>query len=194
MKRGSRPTRPEPTPACFTSLLPKREGYGEAGRGVLSAASDPVDAVIIGTRAGGAPLLARLAQAGLSVVALEAGTFWDPTCDFAKAEPRSRESVPRTRRWVLHAAGGACMAIRTIFRGQIMKIVPLGWPCRRFCFRQWGLSHTHCVLPFRCGLLGMRGSPPADLKPLQILCRGKRMGRPAAIPHGLPRRPQFPVQ
>ncbi len=32
-----------------------------------------VDAVVIGTGAGGAPLLSRLAQAGLKLVALEAG-------------------------------------------------------------------------------------------------------------------------
>ena len=40
--------------------------------------SDTVDAVVIGTGAGGAPLLARLASAGLSVVALEAGRNWNP--------------------------------------------------------------------------------------------------------------------
>lgn len=45
-----------------------------------------VDAVVIGTGAGGAPLLARLAQAGLSVVALEAGEFWNPAQDFATDE------------------------------------------------------------------------------------------------------------
>lgn len=39
---------------------------------------DSVDAVIIGTGAGGAPLLARLAEAGLKVVALEAGRNRDP--------------------------------------------------------------------------------------------------------------------
>jgi choline dehydrogenase-like flavoprotein len=43
------------------------------------AESDEVDAVVIGTGAGGAPILARLAQAGLSVVALEAGPNWEPT-------------------------------------------------------------------------------------------------------------------
>ncbi|WP_242541943.1 GMC family oxidoreductase [Leptolyngbya sp. Cla-17] len=46
----------------------------------------PVDAVVVGTGAGGAPLLARLAQAGLSVVALEAGEFWNPAQDFATDE------------------------------------------------------------------------------------------------------------
>ena len=49
-------------------------------------AKDVVDAVVIGTGAGGAPLLARLAQAGLSVVALEAGEHWNPAEDFATDE------------------------------------------------------------------------------------------------------------
>ena len=45
-----------------------------------------VDAVVIGTGAGGAPLLARLARAGLKVVALEAGKHWNPATDFATDE------------------------------------------------------------------------------------------------------------
>lgn len=46
----------------------------------------PVDAVVIGTGAGGAPLIARLAAAGLNVVALEAGRHWSPADDFATDE------------------------------------------------------------------------------------------------------------
>jgi choline dehydrogenase-like flavoprotein len=42
--------------------------------------------VVIGTGAGGAPLLARLAQAGLKVVALQVGRLWDPARDFAADE------------------------------------------------------------------------------------------------------------
>jgi choline dehydrogenase-like flavoprotein len=45
-----------------------------------------VDALVIGTGAGGAPLLARLAMAGLKVVALEAGKHWEPSKDFATDE------------------------------------------------------------------------------------------------------------
>lgn len=46
-----------------------------------------VDAVIIGTGAGGAPLLFKLAQAGLKVVALEAGEwFEDPSTEFPTDE------------------------------------------------------------------------------------------------------------
>ncbi len=49
--------------------------------------NDVVDVVVIGTGAGGAPVLARLAAAGLSVVALEAGRWWkDPSVDFATDE------------------------------------------------------------------------------------------------------------
>ncbi len=48
--------------------------------------NEPLDAVVIGTGAGGAPLLARLAQAGMRVVALEAGRHWSPARDFATDE------------------------------------------------------------------------------------------------------------
>ncbi|MBC7921046.1 MAG: GMC family oxidoreductase [Ferruginibacter sp.] len=48
--------------------------------------TEPVDAVVIGTGAGGAPLLARLAAAGLKTVALEAGPYWNPPRDFATDE------------------------------------------------------------------------------------------------------------
>ena len=44
------------------------------------------DAIVVGTGAGGAPVLARLAAAGLRVVALEAGVLWDPATDFATDE------------------------------------------------------------------------------------------------------------
>ncbi len=48
--------------------------------------NETVDAVVIGTGAGGSPLLARLAKAGLRVVALEAGKHWNPKQDFATDE------------------------------------------------------------------------------------------------------------
>ncbi len=46
---------------------------------------EEIDALVIGTGAGGGPLLARLAQKGLKVVALEAGKWHDPR-DFATDE------------------------------------------------------------------------------------------------------------
>ncbi len=45
-----------------------------------------IDAVVIGTGAGGGPLLCRLAAAGLKVVALEAGRAWNPAREFATDE------------------------------------------------------------------------------------------------------------
>jgi choline dehydrogenase-like flavoprotein len=52
----------------------------------LYGENEIVDAVVIGTGAGGAPLLSRLAKAGLKVVALEAGEHWLPSKDFATDE------------------------------------------------------------------------------------------------------------
>ncbi|KHK90730.1 GMC family oxidoreductase [Novosphingobium malaysiense] len=47
---------------------------------------DEVDFVIVGTGAGGAPLAAKLAEAGFSVIAMDAGPFWRPLSDFASDE------------------------------------------------------------------------------------------------------------
>ncbi|MBC8141467.1 MAG: GMC family oxidoreductase [Armatimonadetes bacterium] len=54
--------------------------------------SETCDIVIIGTGAGGAPLLARFAQAGLSVVALEAGKRFAPA-DFATDERAQSDKI-----------------------------------------------------------------------------------------------------
>ena len=50
------------------------------------ATTEIVDVVVIGTGAGGSPVLARLAQAGLTVVALEAGRWWRPETEYAQDE------------------------------------------------------------------------------------------------------------
>jgi len=52
----------------------------------LPPATEEMDCIVIGLGAGGAPLLARLAQAGLKVVALEAGPWHNPETDFATDE------------------------------------------------------------------------------------------------------------
>ncbi len=52
---------------------------------------DVVDVVVIGTGAGGAPVMATLAEAGLSVVALEAGRWWDPGAEYAADETQMSE-------------------------------------------------------------------------------------------------------
>ncbi len=55
------------------------------------AETETVDVVVIGTGAGGAPLLARLAAAGLTVVALEAGGNRDPATEFVPDEAMSAD-------------------------------------------------------------------------------------------------------
>ncbi len=55
------------------------------------ALTDEVDVVVIGTGAGGAPVMATLAEAGLSVVALEAGRWWDPAQEYAADESQMSE-------------------------------------------------------------------------------------------------------
>lgn len=47
---------------------------------------DEVDVCIVGAGAAGGVLAQRLAQAGLSVVVIEAGPYWDPASDFASDE------------------------------------------------------------------------------------------------------------
>ena len=48
--------------------------------------AEPVDFVIVGTGAGGGVAAAKLAEAGFSVVALDAGPFFRPLADFASDE------------------------------------------------------------------------------------------------------------
>lgn len=52
-----------------------------------------VDAIVVGTGAGGAPIISRLAKAGLKVVALEAGQFWKPKEDFATDEIEQQKII-----------------------------------------------------------------------------------------------------
>ena len=47
---------------------------------------EQVDFAIVGTGAGGGTLAAKLAEAGFSVVAFDAGPFWRPLEDFASDE------------------------------------------------------------------------------------------------------------
>src|SRR5579885_2449669 len=47
---------------------------------------EAVDFAIVGTGAGGATLACKLAEAGFSVVAFDAGPYWRPLEDFASDE------------------------------------------------------------------------------------------------------------
>ena len=61
--------------------VPMRE-YGD---------DEHVDFAIVGTGAGGATLAAKLAEAGFSVVAFEAGPYWRPLEDFASDETEQKK-------------------------------------------------------------------------------------------------------
>jgi choline dehydrogenase-like flavoprotein len=55
------------------------------------ADTDAVDFAIVGTGAGGGTLACRLAEAGFSVVAFDAGAWWRPLEDFASDETHQRK-------------------------------------------------------------------------------------------------------
>ena len=67
-------------------------------------AGGSVDAVVIGTGAGGAPLLAALAAAGCSVIALEAGRHHDPMA-FSADEPTQAAAI----NWMGERLSGGAM-------------------------------------------------------------------------------------
>ncbi len=77
------------TPAALPPLAKPRDHAEPVMR--HWSESEIVDVVVIGTGAGGGPLLARLAQAGLKIVALEAGKFCNPARDFATDERAQRD-------------------------------------------------------------------------------------------------------
>ncbi|GAA3761010.1 GMC family oxidoreductase [Microbacterium kribbense] len=55
------------------------------------ADEDEVDLVIVGCGAGGATFLQRVARAGMSVVGMDAGPFWDPETDWVSDEAGSHD-------------------------------------------------------------------------------------------------------
>lgn len=86
------PVQPEIQDPLLREILEENELQADPSRNPLEQPDplpDPdevVDCLVIGTGAGGAPLLARLAQAGRRVVALEAGPRHDPKTEFATDE------------------------------------------------------------------------------------------------------------
>lgn len=54
---------------------------------------ETVDFAIVGTGAGGATLACRLAEAGFSVVAFDAGAWWRPLEEFASDEDHQKKAL-----------------------------------------------------------------------------------------------------
>ena len=81
------PTEPAVQDPLLRELLAENEAATPQEQPqAVPAPAEEVDCVVIGLGAGGAPLLARLAQAGLRVVALEAGPWHNPEKEFATDE------------------------------------------------------------------------------------------------------------
>ena len=87
------PVKPEIQDPLLRALLADEPVAAPAPTGIpleqpqaIPASAEEVDCIVIGLGAGGAPLLARLAMAGLKVVALEAGPWHNPSTDFATDE------------------------------------------------------------------------------------------------------------
>ena len=61
---------------------------------------EEVDFVIVGTGAGGGTLACKLAEAGFSVIAMDAGPYWRPLEDFASDETEQAKLYWRDERIV----------------------------------------------------------------------------------------------
>ena len=72
-------------------LLPERPGTAHQLRADMRRFedSDEVDLVVVGCGAGGSTLTQRLTRHGWSVVAMDAGPFWDPETDWVSDEAGS---------------------------------------------------------------------------------------------------------
>ena len=57
------------------------------------AETEAVDFVVVGTGAGGGPLIARLAEQGFSVIGFDAGPYFRPLEDFASDETEQNETL-----------------------------------------------------------------------------------------------------
>ena len=75
-----------PTPTSLPAPAPRLALPADPPDLRRYSTDETVDAVVIGTGAGGGPLLWRLASRGRKVVALEAGKRWDPAREFATDE------------------------------------------------------------------------------------------------------------
>src|SRR5699024_7365962 len=89
--RDGAPNRVQDRNASAWLLPSSQERAGHALRADMNR-YDPgemVDVAIVGCGAGGATAAQRLARAGWSVVALDAGPFWDPDADWVSDEAGS---------------------------------------------------------------------------------------------------------
>ncbi len=161
-----------------SELLPLSLRSSPPRDSAVYSTEDEVDAVVVGLGAGGAPLAAKLCEAGLKVVAVEAGRWWNPA-DWATDEAAQSELFWRDERL---SGGEHPIAFGANNSGTGVGGSTLHWtaycpPVRDFDFRlnsefgvgrDWPFSlaelqpYLHEVWNF----LGVSGPSPAPLPPL----------------------------
>lgn len=156
--------------------LPMRE-HGE---------DEAVDFAVVGTGAGGGTLACRLAEAGFSVVAFDAGPFWRPLEDFASDE-HSQSMLYWTDERLVDGAHPLKMGSNNPGRGVGGSTVHFAMVSLRFR-PEWFKSRT---------ILGYGADWPIDWREMwtyyrqveQALC----IAGPVTYPWG-PKRPRYPYR
>ena len=147
---------------------------------------EAVDFAIVGTGAGGGTLACRLAEAGFSVVAFDAGPFWRPLEDFASDE-MSQSMLYWTDERLVDGANPLKMGSNNSGRGVGGSTVHFAMVSLRFR-PEWFKSRTK---------LGYGVDWPIDWREMwsyydeveRALC----ISGPATYPWG-PRRPRYPYR
>ena len=147
---------------------------------------DEVDFVIVGTGAGGGTLACKLAEAGFSVIAMDAGPYWRPLEDFASDETEQSKLYWTDER-IVDGDDPLTMGANNSGKGVGGSTVHFAMVSLRFR-PEWFKSRT---------LLGYGADWPIDWREMwryyreveQALC----IAGPVSYPWG-PKRPRYPYR
>ena len=147
---------------------------------------DEVDFAIVGTGAGGGTLACKLAEAGFSVVALDAGPFWRPLEDFASDETEQTKLYWTDERIV---DGDNPLQLGSNNSGKSVGGSTVHFAMVSLRFRpEWFKSRT---------LLGYGSDWPLDWREMwdyyKEIEQALKIAGPVSYPWG-PRRPRYPYR
>ena len=150
------------------------------------AEEEEVDFVVVGTGAGGAPLIARLAESGFSVVGMDAGPYFRPLEDFASDE-REQEQLYWLDERICDGANPIVMGGKN--SGQAVGGSTVHFAMVSLRFRpEWFKSRS---------ALGYGADWPLDWREMwgyyQIAEQALSISGPVRYPWG-PRRPRYPYR
>ena len=147
---------------------------------------DVVDFVVVGTGAGGAPLIAGLAENGFSVVGFDAGPYFRPLEDFASDE-REQEKLYWTDERVVDGANPLTMGGKNSGKAVGGSTVHFAMVSLRFR-PEWFKSRT---------TLGYGADWPLDWREMwQYYAKAEKalsIAGPVTYPWG-PKRPRYPYR